>query len=81
MDTRKEIEQWYVEFGGDDSLSAEAERKVAFRLMLADAWDAGASRAGRYGHEDGWYDAGPHRDNPYRTEDEIVELHGEAEEW
>jgi len=41
------------------------------RIKLRDAFDEGASRAGRYGHEDSWDDEfNPHNDNPYRTEDE-----------
>jgi hypothetical protein len=44
------------------------------RIKLRDSWDSGAARAGRYGHEDSWYDeCNPHNDNPHRTEDEKEE--------
>ena len=80
METLEEIKQWYVEFGGEDCSEAEAERRAAWNAALANVWDQGASRAGRYGHEDGWYNGGPYRDNPYRSEAEIIDLYGDEEE-
>lgn len=47
----------------------------------AENWDGGASRAGRYGHEDHWYNGGPFRDNPYRSPEYILEMYGEDEDW
>ena len=62
----------------------DEDQKVAFADFLrrrdAATWDDGASRAGRYGHEDGWWDGGPYRDNPYRSKAEIQELYGEEED-
>lgn len=44
------------------------------RLLLADAYDAGVSRAGRYGHEDSWdNEVNPHIENPWRTTEELIE--------
>lgn len=45
----------------------------------AENWDDGARAAGRYGHEDYWDNGGPHRENPYKTEEQIIEEYGEAD--
>lgn len=69
MDTRTEIEDWYIQCGGDDSLSAELERQDAFRLMLAEVWDAGFDEASDdIGRAQLLADCGEST-NPYRKSD------------
>ena len=43
-----------------------------FRLELADAFDSGVARAGRYGHEDYWESgSSPYLENPWRSKSEL----------
>lgn len=65
-------DNWEIDFEGGYYDAAEALLGSEWlRIKLRDAWDEGATRAGRYGHEDSWDDEiNPFNDNPYRTEDE-----------
>lgn len=73
----------YIKFLHDLGIDLTSRQIEAIEEWLrndrAETWDDGARRAGRYGHPHG-RNGGPHRDNPFRSEQEIIDMYGEDED-